>query len=75
MSPGQLQTWVLKTTAFFFPLHSPPPPPKLPDPGCDSRQVWPQWSGLKQPFPRNWRDSRFSPVDVWAPIQVCLLQG
>lgn len=28
MNPGQLQTWVLKTTAFFsFPLHPPPPHP------------------------------------------------
>lgn len=31
MSPGQLQTWVLKTTAFFsFPLHPPPPPTQAP---------------------------------------------
>lgn len=49
--------------AFPFPSN-PHPQPKRWDPGCDSRQVWPQWSGLRQSFLRNWGGSRFSPVDV-----------
>ena len=63
MSSGQLQSWVLKTLACCsFPLQ---PPPPTQAPGSRVRFQWvPQWSGLRQPFPRNWGDSTFNPVDV-----------
>jgi hypothetical protein len=65
MSSDQLQIWVPKTLG---PLFLPPPPFHFPspllDPGCDSRQVRPQWSGLRQPFSKNWSNSRFSPLGV-----------
>ena len=49
----------------LLPAATPAPHPPSQAPGSGVRFQWvPQWSGLRQPFPRNWSDSTFSPVDV-----------
>lgn len=46
----------------LLPAATPAPHPNA---RIQGRFQWvPQWSGLRQPFPRNWSDSTFNPVDV-----------